>query len=222
MDSPTKPLRRVGLLGDIHCEDEALALALEHFATQTLDAVLSVGDIVDGHHGDANRTCALLAAHGVACVAGNHDRWAVQGTFRDLPEATRDLTSDSLAFLAELPRTRVYPTVRGPLLLCHGLGDDDLAGVKPDDHGYALESNWPLWALVVEPEYRFILNGHTHQAMIRRIRDVTLINAGTLHRAFQPMCCIVDFEEAKLHLHEITQTSVTLTQTLDFPVTNEA
>ena len=41
-------LRRFGLLGDIHAEDELLAVALRYLVAQELDAVLAVGDIVDG------------------------------------------------------------------------------------------------------------------------------------------------------------------------------
>lgn len=52
---------RLGLIGDVHAEDERLAAALEVFAAERVDRALCTGDVVDGH-GDIDRTCALLAS----------------------------------------------------------------------------------------------------------------------------------------------------------------
>ena len=82
-------LRRFGILGDIHAEHEMLAVALEYLSRQNLDAVLSVGDVVDGP-GDVNACCRLLVESQAAIVRGNHERWFLEGKMRDLPEATRD------------------------------------------------------------------------------------------------------------------------------------
>jgi len=38
---------RIGLIGDVHAEDEALELALRVFADAGVDVVMAVGDIVD-------------------------------------------------------------------------------------------------------------------------------------------------------------------------------
>ena len=46
------PVERFAIIGDIHAEDEALARALAFSRAQGVDAILAVGDIVDGH-GDA-------------------------------------------------------------------------------------------------------------------------------------------------------------------------
>jgi predicted phosphodiesterase len=45
-------MSRFGVLGDVHCEHEALAAALKLFEHQKVDRVLCVGDVVDGP-GDA-------------------------------------------------------------------------------------------------------------------------------------------------------------------------
>jgi predicted phosphodiesterase len=68
----TRPLARLGLLGDLHAEDAALALALQVFADEGVEQVLSVGDIVDGP-GSVERCCELLATAGAAAVRGNHE-----------------------------------------------------------------------------------------------------------------------------------------------------
>jgi hypothetical protein len=57
-------LRKVAVIGDIHCEDERLAAVLGHFAILKVDATLAVGDTVDGE-GDANRAWYLSAEYSV-------------------------------------------------------------------------------------------------------------------------------------------------------------
>lgn len=161
--------------------------------------------IVTGR-GGVNRCCGLLQAAGVATVRGNHDRWFAQGTMSDLPEATleAELSAASRAFLATLPPTRVYETVRGRLLLCHGLGDDDMAGVRPDDYGYAIEANHELHALWGSREFSFVVNGHTHYRMARSFDHLTIINAGTLRLGHDPCCLIIDFQDAVAQFYNVS------------------
>jgi len=187
--------RRVGALGDIHCEDERLEAALRFFETQHLDLILSVGDIVDGP-GDPNRTIELLIEHNVVCVRGNHERWLIKEEMRDLPDAntSSDLRTSSWEFVKNLPLWRKFETVAGTMLLCHGLGEHDMAGVRPWDDALTLHSNHALWKLVNLREYDFIVNGHTHRRLVQRFDDLTLINAGTLFREHDPCCLILDFE----------------------------
>jgi predicted phosphodiesterase len=189
------PLRRVGAIGDIHGEARYLETALKFLSAANLEMVFSVGDIADGPD-DVNRCCQLLQQYQVATVRGNHERWLFAGEMRDLPDAIfeADLDQESRAFLAGLPLTQSFETVAGPLLLCHGLGEYDMGGVRPSDFGYALESNLALLRLTLEGQYRFVLNGHTHQRMVRSFDRLTIINAGTLYRQHKPCFLLVDFE----------------------------
>lgn len=67
-----------------------------------------------------------------------------------------------------------------------------MASVRPDDMGYALESNTALQRLLHYGGYRFVLSGHSHRRMVRKIAKTTFINAGTLLRGFEPCVVIVD------------------------------
>jgi len=190
---------RLGLLGDIHAEDERLAAALRCFRDARVDSVLFVGDVVDGD-GDVDRCCALLRDARAIGVRGNHDRWLVAGTLRDLPRAQRreELAPHSVALLESLPATRDVETPRGLLLLCHGVGDDDMQRLRPDDDGYALASNDALAALLASARYRVAVGGHTHERMVRRFAspagDLVFVNPGTLARDASPCCAVLDFE----------------------------
>lgn len=196
---------RIGLIGDIHCEDVRLRAALARLDELGVDRVCAVGDIVDGY-GDPNRCCALLAEHQALAVAGNHERWILAGDLRQLPDATAltDLDRRSRAFVAALPRTLRVTTPLGEALLCHGLGENDMAGVRPGDFGYALETNDALTSLIVRGE-RLVLNGHTHRRMVRRIDGLVIVNAGTLAHDWDPCFCLVDFEARSVQFFDVDQ-----------------
>jgi len=200
---------RVGLIGDVHCEDEALELVLEDFGRRGLDAVLCVGDIVDGA-GDVNRCCALLEERRVTTVMGNHDRWLLAGEQRGFPHATtlNALTPRSRSFLEALPVTLGFTTSLGELMLCHGLGDDDLACVKPDHLRHDLERNEALKRVLASKRYDFMVNGHTHRAMVRRVRHLTIINAGTLHRNDERRAIVLDFNLRSALFFEVLPTGL--------------
>ena len=192
----TPPVSRIGVLGDIHAEDDLLRDALGHFAEVGVDVILAVGDIVDGA-GDADACCALLEESGVLAVRGNHDRWFLDGELRTLPEATRDgtLSQRSLSFLAGLPSLRRIATSSQPLLLCHGLGLDDMATVRPWDSGYDLDVNYPLQDLIEKEGDSIVVCGHSHRRMVRRFDALTVINAGTLAHDHDPCFAILDVRE---------------------------
>lgn len=173
------PLRRIACLGDLHAEDRRLEEALARIDRLGVDAILCVGDLVDGS-GDADRAIALLAARGVTCVRGNHDRWLLAGLLRDLRGATQAILPATRAFLAGLPGTRRLATVAGDLLLCHGVGDDDMAELRADTEGYALACLDRLPALQADPTLAMMIGGHTHAPMLRRLPGLLVINAGTL------------------------------------------
>jgi predicted phosphodiesterase len=187
------PLERFAIIGDVHADDEALGRALAFSRNEGVDAILAVGDIVDGV-GDAGACCRLLAEAMAVVVRGNHDRWFLNGTFRDLPDATQagGLEGVARTFLASLPAVRRIVTPRGGLLLCHGTGEDDMHAVLPDDAGYALETNDELQRVLRDPDTSIMVSGHSHRRLVRRIGSLTLINAGTLARSDGACFGIVD------------------------------
>ena len=121
----------------------------------------------------------MLQEYGVVTVRGNHDRWLLEGR---TGVAREGVGLAARAYLASLPATLAFDTPAGRLLLCHGLGEDDMARLCPYDEGYALEANHALHALVGAAEYRLVIGGHTHHRMVRSLYGATFINPGTLLR----------------------------------------
>jgi putative phosphoesterase len=200
---------RLGLLGDVHAEDERLATGLEMFAHERLDMILCAGDIVDGR-GDLLRTITLLRDANVVSVRGNHDRWIAADRMRDLPDAHELSLLDGPAreWISSLPATRTFETPLGPLLLCHGIGDDDMARLLPEDEGYAVSSLDTLQALLTEDRVRVIVGGHTHQRMVRRFGDLVFVNAGTLRSGNDPCVGILDLVERNVRFYDFESRTV--------------
>jgi len=217
-----RPFVRLGLVGDVHAEDEALKLVLDEFERRELDAILCVGDLADGG-GDVNRTCALLEEHHVLTVAGNHDRWLLSDELRDAPGATaiRSLNARSRAYIDSLPTTLKLATPRGPLLLCHGVGDDDMAAVKPDHLRHDLERNEALKRVLAGPHFDMMVNGHTHRAMVRRVRHLTIVNAGTLHRNDERRALILDTRAEAVTVFDVLPTGLAELERIALPEADE-
>jgi predicted phosphodiesterase len=184
-------LSRLGVIGDVHCESETLERVLDALQTMNVEAILCAGDLLDGV-GDADATLGMLKARGVECVAGNHERWFLGGEQRTVENATLEINQASRAFLEALPSTRQYATRNGNVLLCHGVGEDDEAWLRPDTRGYALQDIPALRELMLDEDTQFMIGGHTHERMVRVFPGLTVINAGTIHREDEQTFMVLD------------------------------
>lgn len=181
------PHARIGIIGDVHAECARLEAAIDHLVGRGVDAILCTGDVADGK-GCVNRCCALLEEAGVLCVAGNHERWILGDRVRHVPDAheLEELDDGARAFLDALPAMREVETVRGKLLLCHGIAEKDNRKVWPGSARLPAERSRELDALIDEGRFRFLVNGHLHYRMILDFEQLTLINGGTLKRTHRP------------------------------------
>lgn len=179
---------RVLAIGDVHTELALLEAALNIGREARVDKIMAVGDIVDGPN-DPLACIAALQAAGAEVVRGNHERWVTEGH----PLEAFDYPPEALAWIGELPATRSFETPMGRLLLCHGVGENDMVRFGPDTEGYALAQLDHLLLAIERRGYRFVIAGHTHEAMVRTVGALTVINAGTLVLLQDPCCLVVDF-----------------------------
>jgi len=195
-------LQRVGIIGDIHAEDELLETTLAFLHTLEIDTILCTGDVVDGP-GDANRCAQLLIDAGVYCVKGNHDRWLLSGSMRELPEASHPASMSAVLrdYLQSLPLTYAFDTAIGTVLLCHGVGVNDMRQLTPHDYGYALTVNDELQDLIADGRYAVMIGGHTHRSMVKRFGGLTVINPGTLLRRHEPGFAVANFGERTVQFY---------------------
>jgi predicted phosphodiesterase len=206
-------VRRLGLIGDVHAEDARLGIAIAALHAEKVERILCCGDLVDGH-GDVDRTCSTLALHGVTTVRGNHDRWIRDDDMRTLPNAHRmtELTPLSIDLLKSLPRTVSIDVPGGKLLLCHGIGENDMRQLGPEDSGYAISSNDDLLKVLFDPTVAVMVGGHTHKPMVRRFERgggkpaLIVVNPGTLAREDGSGFAVLDLSARRVDFHRITDT----------------
>lgn len=209
------PIEIVGLIGDVHAQDATLHVALDFLMAQPrMDRVLCTGDILGGE-GSAERCCELLQEANVRTVRGNHERWHFEtepfvaeitalAQPEDLATWPLRLNANARNYLASLPPTLTFDTPYGELLLCHGLGEDDMAGVFPDESEEAAQERLAQGGLDTL-RCRFVVNGHTHRSMVRQIGTTTIINAGTLLPHPEASCAILDLAASRVEFFRISQ-----------------
>jgi predicted phosphodiesterase len=185
--------------GARHAVHERLATAIAWMQAEGAERIVHVGDVADGA-GDLPRTLAILAEYGIEGVAGNHDRWLLAGQMRELRGA-----HPASALTAEVERAlRLWPpllslhTVRGELLLCHGVGRDDMLVLKGDTILGFLTGQPAFEELLAADHLALVVAGHTHQPSVRRVGHLIWINAGTLKGDDFPVATLVDVERGEV------------------------
>lgn len=187
--------RRIGLIGDVHAEDRRLGTTINFLMRKGVDSILCTGDIVDGT-GDPESCIRMLDDNNIHVVKGNHDRWCLEGKARHIPNAhlRSDLACSSLEYLAGLPKQVTINTVAGPLLLCHGIGSNDLRKVWPGTERMPIERSQELDTIIATNRHRFVVNGHMHFKTIIHFATLKLINAGTITGNRWPGFTLIDFD----------------------------
>lgn len=225
MTAPPSLVRRVGVIGDVHGEHTALSGALTYLSGLALpvDTILCTGDLVDGHEGTCvDRCCELLQEHRVLTVRGNHDRWFFEreGARERLGMSHEPIGESSRALLANLPTTLRFATPLGELLLCHGLGENDLAELFPETDDTRVEEMLKdhLGEITEGPGVRFLINGHTHTKMVRRLGALTILNVGTLQWGYSPGFAVADFEHGEVQFFEVDPDSGIVTPSETCPL----
>lgn len=179
-----------GVIGDVHGRPDLLRLGLEILQSRACAMLLCVGDIADGP-GSVDECCHLLNSNGVETVRGNHDKWLAEGRMRRLPHATQleELSDFSKMFLSTLPTVRYFESPLGRLMLCHGLGEDDMW--RPPPPGERLALTDPQLQLV--KDVSVVFHGHTHTRGLIQIpqSNTVLLNVGSL-QAPEPTVTFID------------------------------
>jgi predicted phosphodiesterase len=174
---------RVALISDIHGNRWALEAVLADIATQRVDAIWNLGDILSGPLAPA-ATADLLIPLALPTIRGNHERQLLACAER--PGGPSDqfafehLDDHHRAWVRDLP---VAATPRADVAMCHGSPRSDL---EPLLETVELDGQRPASLREVEDRVagcaaRLIVCGHTHVPRMVRTSDGRLIvNPGSV------------------------------------------
>jgi putative phosphoesterase len=167
---------RLGVLADIHADVRALESALHRLDAIGVDQLVCAGDIV-GYGSQPDAAVALIKARGIACIRGNHDRWALErrqalGTQGWKPARFRD---DTWEFLSDLPTEIRLQNAGRVIAVHHGSPGSDMEYVSP--HRPLPASIHRFWD---QNDAHVLILGHTHLPMIERTPRGVILNPGSI------------------------------------------
>ena len=177
---------RIAIISDIHANFVALQTVLGDIELARVDQIICLGDVTAGGP-QPREVIQRVRDLGFPVVRGNTDEWFLVPQTYDpnsekerrlmamLEWAMRQFTPADLDFMrAFQPRVEI-PLEGGSILLCF--------------HGSPQANTHPIWATTPDDElarrlgdYRatVMAGGHTHAQLLRRFRDVLLINPGSV------------------------------------------
>lgn len=176
--------RRLAVIGDVHGNAEALEAVLADIAELGLTEGVCTGDLVM-RGPDPVRCVALTRRLGWTTVQGNTDLKVAQRAPR--PDwhpaslrvgsrswSTYALSSDSLAWLAALPRRAQLKVDDARITVSHGAVGD--LPIVADENA----SDDDLNKLLKHLKADCVIVGHTHRPMIRTVSRGLILNPGAV------------------------------------------
>jgi putative phosphoesterase len=165
---------KVGIVADIHCNAEALRIALDRMGA--VDELLCAGDAVYQFR-FSNDVMALLRERGARYVLGNHED-TLLGRWGQHARTVANVREEELAYMAAQPAS-IETRINGKtLVMVHG------SPFEP--HNEYIYPNSPSLARFAEIDADYIILGHTHYQMAERVGRALVINPGSAGEARDP------------------------------------
>jgi putative phosphoesterase len=177
---------RIGIVSDLHCNAQGLRQALDIIGDA--DELLCLGDSIYEYR-FSNEVVALLRGRGAKVILGNHEEGFLgpQGT---RARAAEWIDRSLMDWLARCPQ-RLKLELGGKTLLAVHSTPWEPRGAYVYPHSAEL-------AQFAAAEADFVLYGHTHHQLVRRVGRVLVINPGSAGEARDPgngrrlSCAVLD------------------------------
>ena len=185
---------KVGIVSDIHCNARGLQDALDVMGD--VDEVLCLGDSIFEYQ-FSNDVVTLLKARQAHIIQGNHEE--VFFSPAGVRARDRDWIDPALmAFLADQPARRAITLGGKRFLLVHSVPWEP-RGEYVYPHSAKLDR-------FAEADADFVLYGHTHAQVVKRIGRVVVINPGSAgdgrdsRNDRQLSCAVIDTETEEVRV----------------------
>jgi len=176
---------RIGLIGDIHGNSQALKAVLNSISAHKIDQLLVTGDLI-GYYFEPKKVIELLSDWRCIYVKGNHEemlkRCLVSPEELSLVDskygsglriAIQTLSQTQLIEIEKMPLNVSLNFGNCKILLCHGSPKNTKAYLYPDATKSALAEYESL-------DHDFVIFGNTHYPMDIKTGSVRLVNPGSV------------------------------------------
>jgi putative phosphoesterase len=167
-----------------------------------MDLILCAGDLID-FGDDSNGVVRRISSMAIPCVAGNHDKRAVQNPVHRSEQLDRGmkveiLDAETIEFLRQLPPVLIFEWEQTTVMLAH-------ANPWGADNQYVQPTSpLPLFQRVIrEAKTDIVILGHTHQPMCVHIKGTMIVNPGSVSNNYTlpfGTCGILDLPERQFHV----------------------
>ena len=170
---------KLGILSDIHGDLVALELAWAHLTVLGADRIVCAGDLV-GYGPHPDRVIGFVREHNIACVRGNHDRWAIERQ-DGIPGTPSTFgggvpSEEAVDYLQTVPADLIIDDGAGKVgVIVHGSPGDDMDFVTRATHPTHLLDHW-----LGKMNAGLLITGHTHKPMWYSGRNGLVINPGSV------------------------------------------
>jgi putative phosphoesterase len=162
---------KIGIVSDVHCNHNGLMRALSILGE--VDELICLGDSVYEYR-FSNEVVSILRDRGAHTILGNHEEGFL-GSHGARARQPEWIDRSLLQWLADRPKRLELEFGSKRLLAVHSTPwEPQGAYVYPHDS---------LLARFGETEANFVLYGHTHHQLVRRVGKVLVINPGSAGEA---------------------------------------
>ena len=194
---------KIVVISDLHSNFDALSTLPE-----LGDELWVLGDLVNYGPMPAE-VVSFVRSHSEFVIRGNHDNAVgfdvdprCTPRYAEMADTTMqyskaNLDCDAIAYLRDLPLTRVLNRDGRRFFLCHAIPSNPLYGYCPEGSDL-----WPKELEQVEAD--FLLVGHTHTPFIQNIGGKTIVNPGSLGqpKTGKANACYAVWEDGKFQLKQ--------------------
>jgi len=157
----------LGIVSDIHCNADGLGKALDLMGD--IDELFCLGDSI-WEYRFSNEVVRLLRERRAHTILGNHEE-VFFGPLGERARARSDNDGELMAWLQSRPHRTTFDCAGKRVLLVHSTPWEPRGAYIYPDH--------PQLPRFAEAAADFVLYGHTHRQLARRIGRVLVVNPGS-------------------------------------------
>jgi putative phosphoesterase len=162
---------RIGVVSDIHCNATGLRAALD--AMGPVDELICAGDSIHEYR-FSNEVVALLRERGAHVILGNHDEGFL-GPHGERARSAAWIQRDQLAWLAERPHRLELEFAGRRIVVVHS--------TPWAPYGQYVYGHMRELERFGEVDADYVIYGHTHAPLLRRIGRPLIVNPGSAGQA---------------------------------------
>jgi putative phosphoesterase len=169
---------RIGIVSDIHCNIDSFQRAVDEMNAAGVDEFLCAGDAFHEYR-FSNEVVKLIRDIDARYILGNHEM-VFMGPYGETARSVATIRQKNVDFVGEAPQ-RIEAELGGKkLLMVHG--------VPWEPYSEYLYESSPSIKRCADVDADFLVLGHTHVPMVKRVGSTLVINPGSIgeSRSMEP------------------------------------